>query len=122
MRIPRAHLRWFLLGLLCLWTVALLVLAVTLAMDSYGGMEGIPLLIAAGNAVAAVPFVTPVGPGLALLARAIAVAQGLAILATGYLFASAATSIASMGNSGGFSLSPLTVSTTGAGVALVLLA
>lgn len=122
MKIPRPRLRWFLLALLSLWTVALLVLAVALVMDSYGGMEGIPLLVAAGNVVAALPFITPVGPGLVLLARTIAVAQGVAIVAAGHLLAGAAVSIASMGNSVVPALSPFTVVTTVAGIALVILA
>jgi hypothetical protein len=118
----RPHLRWFLLALLSLWTVALLLLAAALAMDSYGGMEGVPVLIAAGNVVAAIPFIRPMGTRLVLLARALAVAQGLAMLATGHLLAGAAASIVSMGNSVDPGLSPLTVVTTVAGITLVVLA
>lgn len=121
MNTPRPRLRWLLLALLSLWTVALLALAVVLTTDSYGGMQGVPLLIAAGNVFAAIPFVTPVGPRLVLLGRAIAVVQGLAVAATGYLLTGAAASITSMGYNVDPGFSPFTVITALAGLALVIL-
>lgn len=114
--------RWLLLGLLSLWTLALLGIAFLLYTDSYGGMGPIPLFIAMGNGFAAVPFLTPTGSTFLFLARGMAVGQGAALIATCFLVDGMANTIVSMGNSKGASASPLTIFGTLAGLGIIGLA